>query len=136
MPLFTWSPAFELGISAMDRQHLTLVESINELHDAMMSGRDRDTVQRTIHQLISYTKVHFESEEQLLTAKGYPTFADHRMQHHAFVRRVLDFHNQFMDGRVVLSAEVMLFLKDWLSSHILAEDRTYAVWMKENGLIR
>jgi len=136
MPLFIWSPTYELGITAMDRQHQTLVEAINELHDAMLAGRERETVQKTIHQLISYTKVHFESEEQLLTAKGYPTFADHRMQHHAFVKRVLDFHNQFMDGRVVLSAEVMQFLKDWLASHILIEDRGYAVWMKERGLVR
>lgn len=136
MPLFTWSSTYELGIPAMDRQHLTLVEAINELHDAMLSGRDREMVQRTIHQLISYTKVHFESEEQLLTAKGYPTFPDHRMQHHAFITRVLDFHNQYMDGRVVLSAEVMQFLKDWLASHILVEDRSYAVWLKERGLVR
>lgn len=134
MPLFTWSSAYELGIPAMDRQHLTLVDAINDLHEAMSSGKDREAVRRTINALISYTKVHFESEEQLLTAKGYPTFADHRMEHHAFVKRVLDFHNQYMDGRVVLSAEVMQFLKDWLASHILVEDRKYATWMKTQGL--
>jgi hemerythrin len=136
MPLFIWSSTYELGIPAMDRQHLTLVEAINELHDAMLAGRDRETVQKTIHQLINYTTVHFESEEQLLTAKGYPTFADHRMQHHAFLARVLEFHNQYMDGRVVLSAEILQFLKDWLATHILVEDRSYAVWMKERGLIK
>ncbi len=136
MPLFTWSSTYELGIPAMDRQHVTLVDAINELHEAMMGSQDRNVVQKTIHKLIAYTKVHFESEEQLLISKGYPSFPDHRMQHHAFVKRVLDFHNQFMDGRVVLSAEVMQFLKDWLASHILVEDRSYAVWMKERGLIR
>jgi hemerythrin len=135
MPLFTWSSTYELGIPAMDRQHLTLVEAINELHEAMHAGQDREVVQRTIHKLISYTKIHFESEEQLLTAKGFPSYTEHRMEHHAFVKRVLDFHNQFMDGRVVLSAEVMQFLKDWLASHILVEDRRYAVWMKERGML-
>lgn len=134
MPLFIWSPVYELGISAIDRQHRTLVDAINALHDAMLAGHDREQVQRTIHSLITYTKVHFDSEEQLLTAKGYPAFPDHRMEHHAFVKRVLDFHNQYMDGRVVLSAEVMQFLKDWLASHIQGEDRRYADWMKERGL--
>lgn len=135
MTLFTWSPEFELGIAAMDRQHLALVEAINELHQAMLDGRDREQIRRTINQLISYTKVHFESEEQLLCAKGFPTFAEHRLEHHRFVRRVIDFHNQFMDGRVVLSAEVMHFLKEWLAGHILVEDRRYAAWMRGKGLL-
>lgn len=135
MPLFAWSPALELGLPAIDRQHRTLVDAINALHDAMLAGSDREQVQRTIHSLITYTKVHFDSEEQFLTAKGYPAFPDHRMEHHAFVKRVLDFHNQYMDGRVVLSAEVMQFLKDWLAGHIQGEDRRYADWMKERGLI-
>jgi hemerythrin len=136
MPLFTWSTTYELGIPAMDRQHVILVDAINNLHDAMLGGQDREAVQRTIHALVSYTKVHFESEEQLLAAKGFPSFDEHRMEHHAFVKRVLDFHNQYMDGRVVLSAEVMQFLKEWLAGHILVEDRRYANWMKERGLIR
>ncbi len=134
MPLFTWNSTYELGIPAMDRQHRLLVQAMNDLDAAMHSGTDRDAVVRTILQLISYTKVHFESEEQLLTAKGYPEFPDHRMEHHAFVKRVLDFHNDFLDGRVVLSAEIMQFMKDWLAGHILVNDRKYAVWMQERGL--
>jgi hemerythrin len=134
MPLFTWNATYELGLPAMDRQHQLLVQAINDLHEAMQSGKDRDAVIATILQLISYTKVHFESEEQFLTSKGYPEFPDHRMEHHAFVKRVLDFHNAYLDGRVVLSAEVMQFLKDWLASHILINDRKYATWMKQRGL--
>lgn len=133
MSLFIWSQTYELGIPAMDRQHQLLVQAINDLHEAMQAGQDRDAVVQTVLQLISYTKVHFESEEHLLTAKGYPEFPDHRMEHHAFVKRVLDFHNAFLDGRVVLSAEVMQFMKEWLAGHILVNDRKYANWMKERG---
>jgi hemerythrin len=135
MPLFTWNSTFELGIPAMDRQHQQLVQAINDLHDAMTSGRERDGVVQTILQLITYTKVHFESEEQFLIAKGFPVFDDHRMEHHAFVRKVLEFHNQYLDGRVVLSAEVMQFLKDWLAQHILVNDKAYATWMRQQGII-
>lgn len=134
MPLFTWTATYELQIPEMDRQHQTLVRVINDLHDAMQAGKERDAVVATILQLITYTKVHFESEERLLTAKGYPEYPDHRLEHHAFIKRVLDFHNAYLDGRVVLSAELMQFLKDWLAGHILVNDRKYAVWMRQRGL--
>lgn len=135
MPLFIWNATYELGIPAMDQQHQLLVRAINDLHDAMQAGKDRESIVATILHLINYTKVHFESEERLLTAKGYPGFPDHRMEHHAFVKRVLDFHNSYLDGRVVLSAEVLQFLKDWLAGHILVNDRTYATWMQQRGLL-
>lgn len=135
MPLFNWNSTYELGIAAMDSQHQVLVQAINDLHDAMQAGKERNAAVQTILRLISYTKVHFESEEAFLTAKGYPEFADHRMEHHAFQKRVLDFHNAFLDGRVVLSAEVMQFMKEWLAGHILVNDRKYATWMKERGLV-
>lgn len=135
MVLFTWNASYELGIPAIDRQHQGLVQAINELHEAMLAGRDREATVRVILRLINYTKVHFDAEEQLLLAKGYPGYSDHRQSHHAFVRRVLDFHNQYLDGRVVLSAEVLAFLKDWLAHHILEEDRAYAGWLRERGLL-
>ncbi|MDW8372999.1 MAG: bacteriohemerythrin [Planctomycetota bacterium] len=135
MTLFIWNSSYELGIPAIDRQHQGLVHTINELHDAMMAGQDRDVTVRVILRLINYTKVHFDAEEQLLLSKGYPAYSDHRQSHHVFVKRVLDFHNQYLDGRVVLSAEVLTFLKDWLTHHIFEEDRAYAQWLREHGFL-
>jgi hypothetical protein len=39
--LITWGPSLEVGIKAIDEQHKTLVKLINDLNDAMSSGRGK-----------------------------------------------------------------------------------------------
>jgi methyl-accepting chemotaxis protein/hemerythrin len=50
------------------------------------------------------------------------------------VDKVLDFEKQLKSGSVTLSMEVMKFLKDWLTGHIMGTDKKYSPFLRQKGV--
>ena len=132
--LFVWKDAYKVGVNKIDAQHRTLVSLLNKLHQAMSEGRDREALASILDELLGYTKFHFRTEEQLMEQTGFPELAQHRSQHAALTRKVLDFQRDFATGKVALSVQLMSFLKDWLTSHIMKTDKRYSSHLLERGV--
>ncbi len=129
MALFTWSDEYSVNVSGFDTQHKKLVDLINELHSAMKEGKSKEVLGKIIGELISYTKFHFSAEETLMVQAKYPGLAKHKEEHEAFTKKVLEFEEKFQRGSVVLSQEIILFLKDWLINHIQGTDKKYSPFL-------
>ena len=130
MPLFTWNDSYSVSVQQFDDQHKVLFNLINELHEAMSQGKGRDRVGQTLNTLISYTRGHFSAEEAALRSASYPNYAAHKKEHDAFTAKVLGFETTYRTGTSNLSVELMNFLRDWLSDHILKIDKQYAPYLK------
>ena len=48
------------------------------------------------------------------------------MEHKKLTGQVCELRDKFRAGKVTISMEVMMFLKNWLSEHILSRDKAYA----------
>lgn len=129
MVLFNWSEDYSVKVNGLDNQHKKLVGLINELHSAMKEGKSREVLGRIINELISYTKFHFTAEENLMLQNKYPGYAKHKEEHEAFTKKVIEFEEKFKSGSIVLSQEVILFLKDWLINHIQRTDKNYSPYL-------
>ncbi len=123
--LIEWKPSLSVGVREMDNQHQKLVSLINELHDAMATGKGRDALGRLLTGLVQYTAGHFRSEEQYMQSIGYPGLEKHRKEHQDLTARVVDFKAQFDTGKTMLTVQLMNFLKYWLQDHIIGMDREY-----------
>lgn len=124
--LVTWQDEYSVHIDAIDRQHQALVALIRELQDAMEEGRGR-TFQRTvIDRLVAYTQGHFRFEEDLMGKHGYDALAEHAEQHRILTGQVQGLHERIQDGGSVSNAALMLFLRSWLTDHIMTHDQKYA----------
>lgn len=127
--LIQWTEALSVKIPGMDSDHRVLVGLINQLASAEKIG-NRRVAESVLDELLNYAIDHFYREEQFLQNSGYP-FPDlvkHKLQHAAFTETVQDIRWQYLRGfRPRINQEVLLFLRDWLSKHILAEDMKYAV---------
>jgi hemerythrin len=134
MPLITWSNEYSLDIKEIDAQHQKLVNMINQLHDAMKEGKGRDALQPIINSLVDYTRSHFSREEQLFAQYGYTARDGHAKIHNSLTQQALDLKGKIDKGSGVLAIEVMGFMKNWLTSHILAEDKKYAPFLKSKGV--
>jgi hemerythrin len=123
---FPWRDTYSVAIPEIDNQHKGLIRLINDLQEAMMAGNGKTALSAVINDLIRYTESHFAYEEAMLRKQGYSGFAMHQQQHKELTRQVYELREKFQSGQLMMSVEVMQFLKNWLSDHILDRDQAYA----------
>ncbi len=134
MPLMEWNEKLSVNISAIDAQHKKWIGILNELHDAMKSGKGKEKIGKVLDDLVEYTKVHFAAEEKLMQGNGYPLFAGHKKQHEDMVKEVELLKSKYISGASGLTIEVMQFLRNWLSEHIIGTDKNYGPYLNEKGI--
>lgn len=134
MPLIQWDDSFSVKIGEIDRQHQKLVNTVNELSDAMRQGKAKDILGKIINELISYTGTHFTAEEKYFDQFAYPETSIHKREHSEFIKKVTDFKNKFDSGAILLSLDIMDFLSNWLQNHIKGADKKYSPFFREKGL--
>lgn len=134
MPLFLWNEKYSVNISSIDEQHKKLIDIINEFHDKMKTGIERENIGEVLIKLIDYTKYHFSFEEKLFSDNRYLESSIHKEVHAKFVEQINNIKNDFDNGKDVITFELMDFLKDWLGEHILGTDKKYSEFLNAKGI--
>jgi hemerythrin len=134
MSLLTWSPMFSVGVTEIDEQHKKLIEIANRLNDQMSSGKGREVLDRIFNELISYTQSHFATEEKLMATNGYSASDKHKAKHKGLVTAVVELKKKHDAGQDVLTSQVMAFLRDWLTKHILNTDKALGRELNQKGI--
>lgn len=134
MALIEWNDKYSVGVRELDSQHKQLVAILNELYEAMQSGKANDLIGQIINKLVNYTKTHFTTEEKYMSQYGYPDLASQQREHATFTDKVLKFKEDFDSGRTSMSVSVTSFVKDWLLSHISGSDQKYGPFLNSKGV--
>ncbi|KAF0152290.1 MAG: Hemerythrin HHE cation binding region [Ignavibacteria bacterium] len=136
MPIIQWKEIFSVNISKIDSQHKKIIDLINELHDKMKEGKgkEKESLSQILNELAVYTANHFKTEEELFYKYKYPNTEAHILEHKKLVDKVLQIKADFESGKVVLTLDVMDFLKDWLSNHISGTDKAYTAFLNAKGV--
>ncbi len=128
-----WNSSLDLGLEEINRQHKILVHLVNELYYLLRHNYGLASIKRVVQGLIDYTANHFTYEETLFEQFNYSEQKQHTEKHRQLVLKVLDFQKRVESGEDI-GEELFTFLKDWLSGHIMREDRAYAESFKKFGL--
>ncbi len=134
MAFLEWDDSFSVKIPSIDKQHKKLVGMINELMDAMKSGKGNAVLSSIIEKLADYTVEHFSTEEKYFKMYAFPGADEHIKEHQDFVKKVQDFQAGFESGKIGLTVNVMHFLRDWLKNHILGTDQKYSDYLVSKGV--
>ncbi len=134
MAFVEWKESLSVQVEKFDQAHQKLIAMINRLHDAMSAGKGATVLKDLLLELREYTQVHFLEEETLMKEQDYPTYPDHKRLHDAFVAKIQEFEKKFNEGRVMVSLEIMGFLRDWLIHHIAEIDHQYSNFFQEKGI--
>ena len=94
MAFLNWSENYSVGIEKIDRQHKKLVSFLNELYEAMQSGKGKDVLGKVLADLVFYTKTHFATEEQLMAQYSFPDYQNHKDIHAKLASKVLELNQQ------------------------------------------
>ena len=134
--LVTWSDDLNVGIQEIDEQHKVLISLLNELNEAIQQGCGKEVRIEVLNKLIEYTRTHFTVEESLMRILGYSKYEEHKQEHENLISQVLAFREKFMNEPNVSSYDLLFFLKQWLSNHIMKADKAYEKHFVKMGVKR
>ncbi len=134
MSLIEWKDAYSVNISDIDTQHKRLVNLINELHAAILSGTGKEALTKILSELVEYTLYHFATEEKYFDQFDYPEADLHKTEHNDLTKQVAALQKKHDGGEKVLTIDVMNFLRDWLQDHIVGSDTKYGPYLNSKGL--
>jgi hemerythrin len=122
-----WEKQLMTGVAEIDVEHLTLIESIDELQEALKEGRGKEEVIGTLNFLQNYVAIHFKHEEALQAEYDYPLIQEHKKLHLEFIKEVANLALIVSDEQTTMNAmKVTHFCMEWLKKHIGVEDRKLA----------
>lgn len=124
MTVVTWDPGLETGIDVIDSQHRALFEAVNNLADSFKAGQASGKARESLGFLSKYSIEHFQTEERFMRSMGYPELPSHRIEHGRLVAQLQALQEKQDQGYLV-TAEVALFVADWLRHHIQEADMGY-----------
>jgi hemerythrin len=134
MALLTFDKTYSVGIQFVDDQHAGLFDALNELHAAMLKAQANAVIGRLLQDLLAYTRSHFAAEEAMLARAKYPGLGEHQIKHKKLTAQVAEYAERYRRGEAALSVHLINFLRDWLTGHILREDRAYSAWLSQAGV--
>ena len=87
MELIKQEDNLKLDIPEIDSQHETLISLINLLHETMLQGADKASLDGLLSQLLEHTQTHFAYEEGLMSRYNYPGYEAHKSEHERLMWR-------------------------------------------------
>lgn len=134
MTLLTWNHACTVGVRALDDQHGILMDTMNELRQAMVHGTGQEPMNALIDRLIEFTRMHFSSEERLMQQSSFPGLPEHRAEHLRLIALLRDAAHRLQRGEAGPLHSLLSQLRDGYMDHIAGQDQQYGPWLNERGV--
>jgi hemerythrin len=134
MPLVMWDKSFLLGVQQFDEHHQHLVSLLNRAYDDFTAGATSESVDNILHELVDYAAYHFTAEEHWMREQSYPKLDEQCEEHGQFADRITQMLNDQRSDKRVMLLDVMTFLNEWLTHHILQIDSEYGLYIATKGM--
>jgi len=135
---FEWKERYNLGIEEIDKQHKRLFEIGAKVYDIAILNNSfdhYDEIMKVLDELLEYTEYHFKYEEELMKKYDYTDYDQQQHDHTFYVNKIKSISSKDVDNNQHKTImEIVDFLSEWISSHILFSDRSYANYFKEKGI--
>lgn len=130
MTIIKWRDAYNTGVEQFDMEHHKIVELINIMFEAIRDNSSKEVTEKACEEVLSYTKYHFNNEEQAMKAANYSGFEEQVVEHAQLKEKAEQFKiiikSSFPEGR----NEFYRFMRDWLINHIQECDKRYGPYLK------
>lgn len=128
-----WRDQFSVGNDLIDTDHQYLIEVINKA-EASLQANNRNELNVVLDELARYGKTHFEREEAVAEAVGYPKASELHESHTRLVAALDKFKDEIGDTWTeVAVTQFTAFLRDWLIQHVIKEDLPMKPWLVKHS---
>ncbi|MFC1477221.1 bacteriohemerythrin [candidate division KSB1 bacterium] len=134
--IIPWDNNLEIGISWIDNQHKKLLERINVLLNALVSGKSGGEITGTVRFLEKYVETHFSTEEKYMKKYNYPEYDSHKKLHQKFCRIVEDLKIEFdvLGGTKQLAVRIEKEIWNWYKIHVAKADRDFGDFLTKRNI--
>jgi hemerythrin-like metal-binding protein len=138
---YAWSENLQVDVRKMDSQHKALLITVNKLHELLLREGDIASINELFSDLIRQTRVHFKTEERFMKKFDYPDYENHKLMHDLLIDQLEDvqvaqqaIESQSFEQHWFERLELADFLRTWLFSHIVDEDKKLGEFLKSKGV--
>lgn len=123
-------PLILVGYEEIDEDHREFDELVEKL-----SSADNVSFATAFDELLDHTRRHFERENQLMEASGYPASGEHKGEHNRVLGEFEQFRKRVQRGLIPFGrAFVQDRLVPWFTLHITTMDAALAAHLRDNPL--
>jgi len=127
MPLFVWQSEYSVNVEELDIHHQKFIGIINTIYDNCTNVDGDDCVDQKIDELLALADYHFVLEEEYMKVIGFVDIDNHILMHRAFTNRIAALKLSNYVSNLDMSKELIVYLGNWLLSHVMKEDKRYAI---------
>ena len=135
MSLVEWTDDLSVKVVELDEQHKQLLNLLDTLYAAEKTDEPLSNVSDVLFRLVVFTETHFAYEEMLLELVGFPKLRKHSLYHEVMKSKTREIVQDFRKSHSFDREEVLIFLLDWWTNHILEEDMQYRPFLADHGLL-
>jgi hemerythrin len=125
MRTIEWQDDYTVGVKELDDQHRCLLNTINTLLEEQGDKYEAAKFSPALSSLIYYAYTHFATEERYLVQVHFPDLKQHVLEHIDFIMKTLGLALRIESSGDESRIELLRYLKEWYSSHVLGTDRQY-----------
>lgn len=135
---FEWKDAYSVNVAEIDSQHKKMFEIGSRISDLVLAKDDYDhydEIMDILIELTEYTMHHFNYEEKLMERYGYKELDSHRFEHVFLTKKIKKLQEKDIDtNQKMATIDLIAFVSDWISGHILMTDMKYRDHFNEMGI--
>jgi len=134
LQLCRFTEDFDVMSTQMNDDHKRIFAYINSIHQRIKEKSDGPALLPILKELGDFTRRHFQREEEAMQAASYAGLPQQKIAHEKLLGKVAEIISTLDRGGEVDLLEVLTFLKDWLTTHILIMDREYGPALHAHGI--
>jgi hemerythrin len=137
--ILQWKESYSVHVKEIDNQHKILFEISNRILEKVYNlkngYKEFDEIFEILDELKDYTDYHFNYEEALLLKHSYPECESQEMEHDFFIKRLNKIDRPGIENiQPEVLDELIVFLTDWIATHILQNDMKYKDFLNSKGV--
>lgn len=124
-----WRDQLGVGNDLIDADHKFLMEIVNKA-EVSLKANNRVALAAVLDELSGYAKTHFELEELIARAVGYPQAGQLHISHVKLVASLNKIKEEIGEELTEhAAAQFTVLLRDWLIEHVIKEDLPMKPWI-------
>lgn len=126
--IFDWKNEYAVGNDELDNQHKYLFRLGNDIQTA-----ETGEAKTYVMELYTYTRKHFQLEENHMKIMGFPDREGHILLHNKLLSDLNTIAEDFNPSDSFEKLRIFYFT--WLTNHILEQDKKYFNFFHKKSLI-